>query len=157
MVRTRLIVLASAVALVFSFGAPLTAHASLDLTCRFDLVKDRFDAVDGVINASRNFTRDVTSFIDVKAGSIDELNSDYLSSRRDLKQDLGSGLQDIADARSQAISDLRDSCDNVTTTGVKRALAFYTRMDDNLFTAYHKARVALRKAYLAAIANCCAT
>ena len=157
MVRTRLIVFASAAALVFSFVAPMTAHASLGGTCRSDLIKDRFDAVDSVIDASHSFTRDVTSFIDIKAGSPDEIRSDYRSSIRDLKQDLRSGLRDISDARGQALTDLQDSCGNVSTNRVKRELTFYTRMDHNLFIAYRKARVALRNAYRAAIASCCAS
>jgi hypothetical protein len=159
MFRKRIAILAAALTFVSAIGLPVVfpvaARASLDNECRFDLTKDRFDGVDAVISAAHTFTRDVTSFIDVGATDFAELNSDFRQSRRDLRQDFKFGLQDIAQARGEAIDDLHVVCGNISAARVHKELAFYDALDIRLARAYRKARIALRKAYIASLQSCC--
>jgi hypothetical protein len=154
MVRKRFIIIVSLLALVLTGGIQHQAGASLNLDCRFDLLKDRFDAVDGLISASHNFTRDVTGFIDVGASSTSEINSNYRQALRDLAQDLRAGTQDIAAARSEAVQDIAAQC-NFSRTRAARALVFYSRMQHRLNVTYRKAKHALHVAYVAALDACC--
>ncbi len=158
MLRTRLVIFASTIALTAAavpMAFPIAAHASLD-KCHFDLAKDREDAGDAVFSASHSFTRDVTSFIDVKAGSISEIVSDYRDSRRDLASDFLQGRRDILQARAEAVFDMRNECGDLTARQVRREFAFYSRMRHQLRLAYRKAKLALHKAYVSEIQSCCA-
>lgn len=149
MVRTRFIAIVAMLAVAITAGITHQASASIGTQCRFDLVKDRFDAVDAVISASHFFIRDVTGFTDVDADSVSEINSDYRQSLRDLASDLRFGLSDIRDARGQALSDISASCHNLSAARVQRELSFYSHMSYRLKVLHHQARVALHKAYVA--------